>query len=197
MFLHYILNRNPSDLLRRFFEAQCRQPLKNDWCETVKNDLISLNLNLDFETIRYLKKKKLSTILKKAIQTKSFEDLLEKQTSYSKGSNLSYGQFQMRSYFKSKIISTRQAKLVFQFRSRMVQVKENFKTNSQNLLCPCCLKEDDNQRHLIFCEKLTKSQVSQIEYNSIFGNFDEKICNVIPKLEILLTERKSIIEDSK
>ena len=103
----------------------------------------------------------------------------------------------MRSYFKSKTLSTQQAKLVFQFRTRMVQVKENFKKNSQNLLCPCCHKEDDNQRHLIFCEKLTKSQVSQNEYNSIFGNCDEKICFTIPKLEILVTQRNSIIEDSK
>ena len=61
--------------------------------------------------IRYLKKEKISTILKKAIQSQSFEDLLEKQTSYSKGSNLAYGKFQMRNYFKSKTISTKAPKL--------------------------------------------------------------------------------------
>ena len=144
-----------------------------------------------------MKKNKLSKILKKTISVQSFEDLLEKQNNYSKGNNLVYGQFQMRNYFKSKSISTTQAKLVFQFRTQMVHVKGNYKNSSQNSLCPCCKKEDDNQLHLIFCEKLTKTKVSLIEYNSVFGPCDEKICDVIPKLEILLAQRNSIIEDTK
>ena len=41
MFLQYILKRKSDDLLRRFFEAQCRIPSKNDWCLTVQNDIKS------------------------------------------------------------------------------------------------------------------------------------------------------------
>ena len=150
MFLQYILKRKSDDLLRRFFEAQCRKPSKNDWCLTVKDDIKSLNLDADFQTISNVSKKVLSKSLKTAIKVKAFEDLLYKQEQYSKGSNLSYGELSMRNYLKSEYITGKQAKLIFKFRTRMVQVKQNYKqSNINNVLCPCCHKEEDHQIHLI------------------------------------------------
>ena len=49
-----------------------------------------------------MKKKKLSKILKEAIKIQAFDNLLEKHVTYSKGSNLIYGQFKMREYFTTK-----------------------------------------------------------------------------------------------
>ena len=117
MFLQYILKRKSDDLLRRFFEAQCRIPSKNDWCLTVQNDIKSLNLEADFQTISKISKKVLSKTLKKAIKIKAFEDLLEKQQQYSKGNSLVYGELSMRNYFKSEFITVKQAKLIFKFRT--------------------------------------------------------------------------------
>ena len=39
MFLYDILKRNNNELLSRFFMAQNLNPLKDDWCETVKEDM--------------------------------------------------------------------------------------------------------------------------------------------------------------
>ena len=103
----------------------------------------------------------------------------------------------MREYFKSKVISTKQASLVFKFRTRMVAVKENFKNNLTVYPCPCCRKEDDNQLHLISCEKLTNSVVTLNEYNALFGPCDEKMAQVIPKLESILEQRNAIIEENR
>ena len=44
MFLHYILNQDQDSLIRRVFEAQVRNPSRNDWSETVKKDLEELKI---------------------------------------------------------------------------------------------------------------------------------------------------------
>ena len=45
MFLRYILTREDDDLLLKFFNAQMRDPCKNDWVLTVKEDLEKLDLD--------------------------------------------------------------------------------------------------------------------------------------------------------
>ena len=44
MSLHYILNQDQDSLIRRVFEAQVRNPSRNDWNETVKKDLEELKI---------------------------------------------------------------------------------------------------------------------------------------------------------
>ena len=66
-----------------------------------------------------------------------------------------------------------------------------------NVLCPCCHKEEDHQIHLISCETLTSANVSASEYNSMFGNCDESMSNMIGKMEIIIKQRNFIIESDK
>ena len=42
MFLHYILNED--SLINKVLDAQIRKPCKNDWVESVKRDLIELDM---------------------------------------------------------------------------------------------------------------------------------------------------------
>ena len=80
----------------------------------------------------------------------------------------------------------------------MVQVKLNYKNNNiNNLSCPCCLKEDNNQDHIISCEKLTNLKVTKLEYDSMFGGCDEKMSKMIGKMEILMSQRNFILESNK
>jgi len=75
----------------------------------------------------------------------------------------------------------------------MYNVKQNFKgTNLFDMTCPCCLTDLDTQLHLIFCTRLSGT-VTEQEYNSIFGNNDKKIEEVVKKLEGKIYERKNIL----
>ena len=55
-FLWYILNQNEESLLGKFFKAQCQDPVKTDWVNTVKQDLIELDMNMNFDDIKNLSK---------------------------------------------------------------------------------------------------------------------------------------------
>ena len=135
--------------------------------------------------------------MRKAYKEKGFEDLLLKQENYSKGSNLQYGELKMRSYLRTQEITREQASLVFRFRTRMVtQIKANFKsTYKDNISCPICPSgEDDSQEHLITCSSLTNDDITLQEYRSLNGSDEEKISNVIKKLERILKERKQLLD---
>ena len=195
MFLHYILTRKKDDLLLSFFLAQLREPTNNDWCSQVKKDLDDLNIEDNFDNIKIMTKTQLSSIVKEAYKSKAFEDLLEQQLRYSKGEELVYGELNMRRYLKTKSINLNQAKIIFKFRSRMINVKGNFKGSHQNdMSCPLgCLGEPDSQMHLIFCDKLPGS-ISESEFSCIFGENEDKMEKVIPKLERKLDERRNILD---
>ena len=60
--------------------------------------------------------------------------------------------------------------------------------------CPCCLQELDSQLHLIKCTKLT-GQVTETEYNYIFGQNELKMESVIKKLQKKLEERNQILDN--
>ena len=107
--------RSDGDLLKTFFDAQCREPSKNDWCLSVLKDLEYLDLDNDYETVKYFSKESLSSEVKNSCREKAFEDLMIIKDGYSKGSNVEYGQSKMRSYLKSTIINPTEAKLIFKF----------------------------------------------------------------------------------
>ena len=81
MYLHYILTRDKNELLSKFFKAQCERPVKNDWSETVKNDLKDIGVNLTFEEIKDFKQEEFADLVKKEIKNMAFADLIiEKKT---------------------------------------------------------------------------------------------------------------------
>ena len=61
--------------------------------------------------------------------------------------------------------------------------------------CPVCPSgEVDSQEHLITCRSLNNETVTSQEYNSLFGNDEDKIATVIKKLEVILKQRREIME---
>ena len=57
-FLWYILQQKPNSLLNKFFSAQLANPKNGDWVLTVKNDLVDLQIDLNFDDIQRLSKSK-------------------------------------------------------------------------------------------------------------------------------------------
>lgn len=63
-FLWYILQQKPNSLLNKFFSAQLANPKNGDWVLTVKNDLVDLQIDLNFDDIQRLSKSKFKNIIK-------------------------------------------------------------------------------------------------------------------------------------
>ena len=193
-FLRYILTRKDDDLLLKFFKAQDREPSKDDWSATVKKDLEDFEIDETFEDITQYSKTSWQNKVRQSMKAKAFEDLLESQTELSKGSNLNYGDLKMRSYLKSNHINIKQAKLIFKIRTRMMNVKTNYKQNYNDLSCPCCKLELATQEHMAMtCEKLS-FKISQKEYLSFFGQNEDDMAKVVKKFETNEQDRNNILD---
>ena len=69
--------------------------------------------------------------------------------------------------------------LIFKLKTRMVDVKTNFRMFYSDLLCLICKKEEENQEHLFLCEKVIEScpelfDDTSIIYEDIFSDKEEK-----------------------
>ena len=81
MFLHHILQQKEISLLYQFFMAQMKTPSHNDWVSSVLEEMIELEIDLEIEDIRYMKKEKFKALVNEKVQEKAFQYLLEKKAS--------------------------------------------------------------------------------------------------------------------
>ena len=54
-YLHHILTPNKNELISKVYYAQKRRPVRDDWSETVKNDIVETDLKLKEDDIRQMK----------------------------------------------------------------------------------------------------------------------------------------------
>merc|ERR1712105_196213 len=96
LFLKAILEESQESFIYKFLILQLQNPTKGDWASTCIQDLKDLEICLTFEEIKKMSKNQLSKLVKKSIQKKALEYLLQKQR--SKGSEIYYEDLQMAEY---------------------------------------------------------------------------------------------------
>ena len=182
MYLHHILRRPDKELIHKFYKAQALKISRGDWAETVSNDKIEINLQMDDLEISKLSKYKFKNILKKKIMKKAFDDLKIMKEGHSKMSNIIYGdELKIQKYLKSDSKFTNDDKsLLFKMRTRMTEVKNNFKNKFVNLQCFLCKSEIDDQSHLFYCQKIIENchelaENIDIEYEDIFSEKSKQL----------------------
>ena len=87
------------------------------------------------------------------------------------------------------------SKLLFKLRSRMVEVKTNFRNKSSDLSCPVCKLTEDTQKHVMECTKLLSRRnimVSKItRYSHIFSEDIEKQKVALETFKSFWNEKKT------
>ena len=180
MFLHTILQECEQSLLHRFFQAQNKNPTKGDWCQSAQKSLDDLDLKLSFSQVKQMKKEDLQEQIKQACAKSALKYLNKVKSKHTKVLHIPHNTWGMQSYLKPNQITISEAKFIFSVRTRMLDVKENFKKKYSDSKCPNCT-EQDTQSHLLFCEKLigASSIVQEApNYSNIFGEDLDEILKV-------------------
>ena len=116
---------------------------------------------------------------------------------------LKYFELEMQPYLKSKVIYKEQAQTIFRYRTRMVDVKNNFKNGNLTTSCLLCLKqnniEEDTQQHLLKCPTVHKEDPklisNTVNYNDIFSRNIFNIKKTVEALTKALNIRNSKLEN--
>ena len=199
MFLHYILNQNENSLILKFFKAQKQNPVRGDWSEQITSDIEEINLQLTLEEIKGLPQESFRSKLKRAIDTAAFKWLMEEKKSKSKLKKLNFENLKMQNYLGSNELETLEKKLLFQIRTRMLNVKANFKNNHSDLSCPLlCGHKEDNQQHILECPILLQNindiTTDKIEYDDISSSDISKQIRALRIISNLWKKRKTMME---
>ena len=111
-----------------------------------------------------------------AVDKHALEYLLALKDSHSKVEHIHFEYLEMQSYMKPSDLSNQQVKFIFQARSRMLNLRGNYKNGNKDLSCRACRKSEESQPHLLVCEKLNENIISKNlpRYEDLFGiNLDE------------------------
>ena len=206
MFLHYVLNEDSKSLIYKFLQAQINDPVKNDWIHTVKEDLEELEIGLDFETIKELSKKSFKIFVDKQLEARALDYLNEIKAKHSKVNHIIHNNLRMQNYLEaSKQFNTKLSKFIFHARSRMLDVKENYRnkyvTSKTLRNCPLNCLELDTQEHLLWCDKITSEGIISHIYQPKYEDLFEEDCEKQRKISLILMEklarRKKLIEKNE
>ena len=151
-------------------------PNKQDWINQVNADLIFLDIALSAQDIEKLTKEQFRKLVQDRIDVKALEYLNCLKAKYSKVLHIQHHSLQLQPYFLPENVKDVQlSKFLFQARSRMLDLRGNFKQkykmNDWN--CELGCNKVDTQEHLLICEKLADSAVSSLQvanYDDLFSN---------------------------
>ena len=94
-------------------------------------------------------------LVKQKILKTAFEYLKSKKETHSKMNNLEYDDLNIQKYLKSNNnLSNDQKYFLFKLRTKMTELKANYKNKYVDEICSICRIEEESQSHLMECEIL-------------------------------------------
>ena len=141
-----------------FLKTQLKNRTKNNWVTTVLRDLEELELNVNFDEIKGMKKAGLVNLLRQSIVDKSLKELNKTKESHSKVMGLKHEYLKMKRHFLHSDLkaSKEEIHLVFKLRSRVTNLKTNLKGMYESFECTVCGNAEESQKHVLECKELLK-----------------------------------------
>ena len=197
-FLHYILNEETDSLMYTFLQAQLESPTRNDWGQTIHSDMEIFGIELSLDEIKEMSGESFKNLVRKKEHKASLEYLNSEKVNknHTKVLHIKHRELAMQDYLKPNVSTIDESKFTFAARSRMLELRSNYKGQyiDSDILCPLCGKEEDNQPHLLVCEELPEqgALVAHIPaYSQLFGDSLDDMNQVSRILERQYRKRKS------
>ena len=150
--------------------------------------------------IKLMTVEKLKEIVKKACEVEALKYLNKKKEGHSKVMHLSHTTWELQPYLQPNQISIAEAKFIFLARTRMLDLRNNFRNKYPDVSCPNCYSAIDDQEHLLTCTKLVDGVelvYGSIKYEDVFHSKLEDVVKVSRILQANYKKRKDIIKSSE
>ena len=97
-FLYYILHEKEDSMVFKFFESQRKNKTSKDWVTTVLEDMNKMNLNMDFDEIRNMKKSVFMNTIKRKTEYEALKYLETFKEKHSKVKSLKHPVLKIQKY---------------------------------------------------------------------------------------------------
>jgi hypothetical protein len=175
-YLHNIVSRDASELVRRVYAEQKANPSKGDWCHMVQKDMEMIGLDMSETQISTMKKHQFKVLVKRCVRNATFNALQKLKVSHTKIKNIDYCEFNLQAYMRSDMMSVEEVSALFNMRADTVNgYKMSFPHAYENPLCKLGCTEGDSIAHMFECIKIDEqSSKTQIRKNAIFANIEQQ-----------------------
>ena len=102
MYLHHILSKPESEMIRKVYEVQKQIITKKDWYSLVNDNKKELDINLSEEQISKMSKDRFRSIVSKAVDHKAMDHLNTIALSHSKSEDLIKPQLVRENYYEGQ-----------------------------------------------------------------------------------------------
>ena len=136
----------------------------------VKKNLEEFNIPCDFNYIKSKSGEAFKRIVKVKAQEYAIKILTLKQQSHSKMKELFYPELKPQKYLTMENATIEQVRNIFRFRVRMAQFGENYRGNSDHVMCPLCGKHFDSQNFSFQCEFYKSKMDIKCTMNEVYSN---------------------------
>jgi hypothetical protein len=188
-FLQYLLKCDENSMLSKFFHTQLMFPVKDDWSEQARQDLMDFNIQHGFEWIKSTSVYRFRKLVKKRGREYALAEFQKQKKGHSKLDNLKYDELKVQAYLKNRDISVKQAHILLKFRTRMADYANNYQGTNMEQQCRLCQNHPDNQEDIVKCDFNTKNIKLCGSYVDLFKS-DVDI-TVIKSLEALYKLREN------
>ena len=184
------------------YNAQKRDPLPGDFHELVKKDIQLVGGQVSEEYVQNISRDAFKKEVKEKIRISAFEYLKKIQTKHSKIRDIHYPKLETQQYMTSEMFSNEEVNLLHALRARYINVKANFSSRFlNNMLCPLCKTERDDQPHILDCPvlkrkfKSTETLTDKNQYQDIFADL-KKQKGITHLYAQLMRIRKSLVGEN-
>ena len=146
------------------------------------------------DEIQGMSREQLRKVVKKAIEIEALRYLTNEKLNHKKVAHISHKKLELQDYLKPTNMSVDEPKFMFLARTRMLDIKANFKQKYENQDCIACKDEQETQEHFLKCNVLNdqNSVIQDIPvYEDLFGDILDKKILVSKLLYTSFIKRKS------
>ena len=131
--------------------------------------------------MKMMTKEEFSKKVRSAVNKAALKFLTIEKQKRSKVKEVNHKNRSMQNYLSPNGLDLKQANILFQLRSQMLDVRTHFGNKYDDVLCPLCKEKPDTQQHVLECSVLIQNTnlitVSTVVYSDIFDSDIQKIEN--------------------
>ena len=197
MYLWHILNRSDSELIHKVYTAQQFQPTRGDWFELAQTTKAILSIDKTDDEMKGMKQETFKSYLEKKTKVAAFQYLKNIAEKHSKSEFYwNKEKLEIQQYLYDVRFSKQEIQLLFSLRSKMINVKRNFRNLfKNNLECQTCDDETaiEDENHLLNCKNLKSDESVLINFDDVYGSVDDQL-KAVRVFKTVLRRRESMLE---
>ena len=205
MYYWHIMHQSEDELIRKVYDVQGAVYTKGDWFQMIKSEKDKYNIISSDEEVSMMTKYRFKKLVEKKVNLYAFNYLKEKARSHSKSigilEEVERNPIMRRAtYLRANFLLKSDCQLLFELRSRMLDVKTNFSNLYDNdTSCRTCtlVSAVEDEDHLLHCDGLISENLDKtVKFDFVYEDIDQQL-RALQVFKAVIRKRNFLLKYNK